>query len=71
MKADLRNLDNTSTENDTQSKPFRQRILETLGVSDVKVVDEDCIAFLSNECYRWISEKGRDIVRNRCDLEVS
>lgn len=71
VATDLRDLDDTSSKYDTQPQTLGQRILQTLGMCDVKVVDQDRIALLANERDGRVSKDRRDVVRDRRDLHRS
>lgn len=71
VATDLRDLDDTSSKYDTQPQTLGQRILQTLGMCDVKVVDQDRIALLANEGDSRVSKDGWDVVRDRRDLHRS
>lgn len=68
--ADLRNLDDTASNDDSETQAFRQSILEAFTVCDVEIVHERTVAFFTYEGFEGGSRKVRDVVGDCCDQEV-
>ena len=64
----LWDLDYPSSDHDTHAQTFRQRILEAFRVGNVKVVHQDRVAFLSDQSFCRLSQKGGDVMSDRSDL---
>lgn len=68
--ADLRNLDDTASNDDSETQAFRQSILEAFTVCDVEIVHERAVAFFTYEGFEGGSRKVWDVVGDCCDQGV-
>lgn len=68
--ADLRDLDDTASNDDPKPQAFRQSVLETFAVCDVEIVHEGVVAFFSYKGFCWRSQEEWDVVGDCCDQGI-